>query len=211
MNFFKLCIAVAWLTTLFLNFVLDPKTMSKLKMYLNYGFWALLNFLFTYLVAYPLTPLVTLFAGASGFLPVWLCWFQTFDASLDAGWQGGYFGTYATPPTGLVLYWLRVRWLWRNPAYGFDYWPCGIEYDPTQWVIDICEVTNGTNGTLIKFAAHTIDGKHFSYTDSTGKKFGWKVYWALDANFHLIPAQQYANIAAKLYDQTPRIMLVCTP
>jgi hypothetical protein len=202
-------IATCWLVILFMNFVMDPKTMSKAIMYARYGLLALLNFVFTYLIGYTLSFLVVLFAPASGWLPKWLCWFQTFDASLDAGWQGGYFGTYATAPTGFSRYLLRLRWLWRNMAYGFDYWPCGIVYDPTQWVIDTCE----TQGVLLqKFAAHTLDGKHFCYTDSTGKKYGWKLWWALDANFKLIPAASYTHVSSPMYGvEKPRLMLVCTP
>lgn len=154
--------------------------MSKIK----YAFLSLVNVLFTYLIAVPLTPIIVLFGDDKGWLPNWLCWFQTFDAPLDAGWIYSYFGTFPTPPTGFQRYWLRVRWLWRNPAYGFCYWPLGIPYKPTDWYIYTMKV----NGTVLEeFAAKTYDGKYFCYTNSNGVKLGYKLWWALDENWKLIP------------------------
>ena len=45
-------------------------------------------------------------------LPPWLSWFQTPDNSLNGD------GTFErlNPP----CYWSQVKWLWRNPAYGFE-------------------------------------------------------------------------------------------
>lgn len=222
----KTLVAFIWLFTLFTNYMIEPKSMSKFTMYLRYGALALIQFIFTYAVAYPLTPLVVLFASKDGWLPGWLRWFQTFDATIDSAWQDSYqFCIDATPsnwfqyvwtyrgapdtPTGLNLFMLRCRWLWRNAAYGFDYWPCGLVYDPSQWIVDVCDVTNGI---LTKFSARTVDGLHFCYTDSKGTKLGWKLWWALDSNFKLLPADQFEHVANARYgDTTKRLMLVCTP
>jgi hypothetical protein len=138
----------------------------------RYIFATILQLLFTYLLAVPFAPLIALACKADGYLPDWLFWFQTFDAPLDAGWKDGYFPTSGTP-TGSTLWWLRVRWLWRNPAYGFCYWPLGIPYDPSQWVIDI-------NNEPTEFKAHTKDGRYFCYTSSAGDKYGYKLWWALE-------------------------------
>ncbi|MFD2271429.1 hypothetical protein ACFS07_13470 [Undibacterium arcticum] len=61
-----------------------------------------------------------LFASQDGWLPNWLAWVQTFDASLDAGGAQG-------------SYWGRVAWLNRNPAYGFSYWALGVPFNPSEW------------------------------------------------------------------------------
>ncbi|RKP44720.1 DUF7338 family protein [Pararobbsia silviterrae] len=168
--------------------------------YLRYAGATLLNLIFTGLACL-LAPGLALFVQSNGYLPNWLVWFETEDAPIDAGWQGLYFvvpttltrwqsilnatGWYYSgtgTPTGFNLYVLRVRWLWRNPAYGFCYWPLGIAYDPTEWVIDTLE-HDGATLTLLK--AHTIDGRYFAYTDAAGAKYGYKLWWAFDANFNL--------------------------
>ncbi|CAJ0898195.1 hypothetical protein R6138_04190 [Ralstonia thomasii] len=156
-------------------------------MYFRFAFLALVNVAFTVL-AWGLSPLVALFVRSDGYLPYWLLWFQTQDAPIDAGWRDGYFGTYKTDgvrPTGWRLYWYRVCWLCRNPAYGFCYWPLGLPYNPDDWVIHARHV----EGTDLRFlAAITKDGKHFCYYDAdTGEKFGYKLYWATDDAGNLMP------------------------
>lgn len=149
----------------------------------RYVFLTILNVLFTYLLAVPLAPLVAIFCKGDGYLPNWLAWFQTQDAPLDAGWRDGYFAVTGTP-AGIRLWWLRVRWLWRNPAYGFCYWPLGIPYIPREWIIDIL-TTKGT--TLVELKAHTVDNRYFCHTNSNGLKLGYKLWWALDENWKLMP------------------------
>lgn len=156
----------------------------KLLCYGVYGLLTVLQLLFT-LLAYIAAPVVALFCKKDGYLPNWLAWFQTQDAPLDAGWQDDYFAHTGTP-TGASLWWFRVRWLWRNPAYGFCYWPLGIPYVPSDWVIDV--LTVDASGTLTEFRAHTLDGRYFSSTDSNGLKLGYKLWWALDSNNKLLPA-----------------------
>lgn len=75
------------------------------------------------LLATILSPILPLFASKDGWLPHWLWWFQTPDFSLD-GDEG--FKTEHAPYKGESLtawqiYYNRLRWLWRNPAYGFDW------------------------------------------------------------------------------------------
>jgi hypothetical protein len=156
-------------------------------MIVRYAAATVLNLVFTAL-AYLLAPIVAAFCKPDGYLPDWLAWFQTQDAPLDAGWRDGYFGAWkasGTTPRGFALWWVRVLWLWRNPAYGFCYWPLGIAYDPQQWVIDALE---HDGATLVTLRAHTKDGRYFAYTDSTGCKLGFKLWWALDDDFKLIAA-----------------------
>lgn len=56
-------------------------------------------------------------------LPNWLSWFQTPDNSLygDATFQKN------NPPS----YWSEVKWIWRNPGYGFSVHYLTAPYDTT--------------------------------------------------------------------------------
>lgn len=166
----------------------------------------ILQLLFT-AAAYVLAPVVAIFCKDDGYLPNWLAWFQTQDAPLDAGWRDGYFtfvpattfrgkvvdawfklwrATYVSGvPTGWNRTALRIRWLWRNPAYGFCYWPLGIAYVPGDWIIDV--LTRDETGRLAEFKAHTRDGRYFCNTNSNGLKLGYKLWWALGDDDKLIP------------------------
>jgi len=73
-----------------------------------------------------LAPLVALFADANGNLPLYLMWLQTFDATLDEGRQPAYGYTGSN-------WWVRTRWLWRNPGYTFDMNVLGIMWNPADW------------------------------------------------------------------------------
>jgi hypothetical protein len=132
---------------------------------------ALLDMLFT-LVSYPLAPLVAAFADKDGNLPRALRWFQTFDASLDAGWRDGYF-SFHCPKRPFELWWLRTRWLWRNPGYGFGYYVAGIAFDPAAWRV-VYFKTDGTSSTFI-----ATDGRHFNIAlgrSHLSLKLGWKAW-----------------------------------
>ena len=144
---------------------------------IEYIFLTIIQLIFTG-IAFVLAPLYVPLANKDGWLPEWLIWFQTQDNSLDAGWKiQGNFGTYlqdGTVPTGWTLYKYRVQWVWRNTAYGFCYWPLGIEIHPSDWSIDEYQVD--ANGGRLLLKAHDIHG-HFCYTTNTGWKLGWKI-WA---------------------------------
>jgi hypothetical protein len=124
-----------------------------------------------------LAPLLALTADATGNLPRWLRWFQTFDHPLDWGWNGqGCFGTYlidGTLPTGVTLWWYRVEWLWRNPGYGFDYWPLGLAFDSAEWTVRVDNdrwwIATGPNGA---FCIKQLG-------EGVRLKLGWKAwaYW----------------------------------
>ena len=92
--------------------------------YLIYLLLVPIDFLFTYLVAYPLAPILPLFAvqkewwcdnhsyrAVGPVLPNWLNVFMTPDNTLD-----GDAGAIARNGIG---YWAKVKWLWRNAAYSF--------------------------------------------------------------------------------------------
>jgi len=120
------------------------------------------------------------FAGADGWLPAWLKWFQTFDNSLDAGWklQGNY-GNYLTDgvePVGLKRYIYRVFWLYRNPAYGFSYWALGVPFDPKQWTVVRFTGSEATGD--LDFYAEGPDGQFNEHYMRDGQhvKKGWKAW-----------------------------------
>lgn len=56
----------------------------------------------------------------------WLGWFYTHDASLDGGIEQGKDG-YDHNAKGFKLWWQRVCWCCRNPAYGFVAGPLGFD------------------------------------------------------------------------------------
>lgn len=96
--------------------------------YIKYLFMVPISLVLTYLVAYPLTPILPLFAvqkewwcdnhsyrAVGPVLPTWLNWFMTPDNTLD-----GDAGAVARNGTG---YYAKMKWLWRNAAYSY-----GIRY-----------------------------------------------------------------------------------
>ncbi len=94
--------------------------------YLKSFFLALLDLMFTIFVCILVNWWAPLFANEQGYLPGWLAWVGTFDDTLDAGvrdkgWAPGY--------------WSRVRWLYRNPGYGFGYYALGVPFNPTDWTV----------------------------------------------------------------------------
>lgn len=110
-----------------------------------------------------LAPVIVLFADRHGWLPRWLMWFQTQDASLDdtlwLGWKPGY--------------WSRVRWLWRNPAYGFGYYVLGIPWVKEEWVVYV-------DPEPVIFRALNFKRRVSSYYFWRGwlqLKLGYKAWW----------------------------------
>lgn len=79
-----------------------------------------------------------LFITSTGHLPRWLKWVDTFDDVLDAGTRDGVF------PAKDAGYKNRVRWLNRNPGYGFSYYVLGIRFDATEWMVEEYDEKAGT-------------------------------------------------------------------
>lgn len=150
--------------------------------YLRYGISVILSLLATLLTWVLCIPLACL-VKKDGNLPYWCYWFQTFDNTCDAGWkvQGSY-GTYlqdGIEPTGITLWWYRLLWLCRNPAYGFDYYPFGIPWDKDDWTV-IKWSSQDANPNF--YYARSKQG-YFSWTYSNNHiqlKFGWKSWGLFD-------------------------------
>lgn len=131
-------------------------------MYLIMYPFAVLGSLLATLLTYILAPLLALAINSTtGNLPRWLYWFQTFDATCFEGRQAQYGFTGSN-------WWVATQWLWRNPAYGFDYWPFGVAMDVTQWTV--------TRNDGAWFIARGPGGQfNIEYGGRLGSlKLGWK-------------------------------------
>lgn len=143
-------------------------------MFLLYPFYAAASIFITLFSCVFCNWWLPLFANAQGNLPKYLYWFQTFDNTLDAAIQGGLVPA-AWANSKWKRYWARVYWLYRNPAYGFDYFLLGRDFNPSQ-----CDlITFKQNESTIVF--YCINGKrtyfNFYYSNSWCiLKFGWKAW-----------------------------------
>lgn len=134
--------------------------------------------------------IVAAFAGADGNLPSWLSYFQTFDATLDEGMlsrqrelAAGLGGTdwiafNPTPTNWFETYWNRALWLFRNSAYGFDYYVFGIKWAPQQWRV----VKYVESDTLTLFIAVGNGFNLFAYGRYGTAKIGWKAWNMYDGS-----------------------------
>ncbi len=91
---------------------------------MKYIYWRDLlpaSIMFT-LFAYVAAVFLPLFSR-NNWLPRWLWWFQTPDNSLegDYGWKNEHWQWRFKLPKWLATYVGQVGWLWRNPAYGFEW------------------------------------------------------------------------------------------
>lgn len=109
-------------------------------------------------------------------LPTWLAWFDTFDASLDAGLPEGQVGTY----------WTRVKWLYRNPAYGFGYWAIGAKFNPLEWKVEQYEILDVHNN--VNFRASGPDGLFNANVIWGG--IHWKIGWKAWNYFAIVDGKQ---------------------
>jgi hypothetical protein len=110
-----------------------------------------------------------------------LRWFQTFDAPLDEFTHGGY-GTASSAYTN------RIKWLIRNPAYGFAQYPMGIE--PTS----LPKVT----GSICKW---DMGFNNWEYTD-WGNAFNFRAQWFFTVHWFI-----RINIGWKYHGGFTRLML----
>lgn len=85
-------------------------------MYLRWLCLAVIGVAFT-LLAVLAAPVLPIFVRDDGYLPRWLRWFQTPD---NPAWGDAQFHREQMAWTQSA-YLRTVFWLWRNPAYGFDF------------------------------------------------------------------------------------------
>lgn len=101
-----------------------------------------------------------------------LYYLMTHDTDLDAGHRNNHYWTIDTDSKWQV-YWSRVRWIFRNPIYGFQHYILGcwleqpfIRYFNEDEVTDILD----SAGNFCKRGKFTVCGMNLKY------KFGWKLF-----------------------------------
>ncbi len=161
----------------------------RMKFWLSillYPVWAILSLAFTVFAMLIGNRVAVLFCDWKGNLPRWLKWFQTFDATCDEGMlarrrylaAGSPAGEYpwddyiAEPTSRSDEYQNRLRWLNRNPAYGFDYALFGIHWCDEDWLV----IKYETSGKYTLFIA-TGPAWNIYYQGPWGTyKLGWKAW-----------------------------------
>lgn len=109
-----------------------------------------------------------LFCDKNGWLPTWLDWAQTFDNSLDSTVTG-------------PGYWGRVKWLYRNPAYGFSYWVLGVPFNPEEWKVWVHTGSEETKDLYFYAVGPNGQFNEHYYRDGEHVKRGWKAWNMWDA------------------------------
>lgn len=153
-----------------------------MKFILLYPFAALASLAIDIACRFFLNWIVVLFADKDGNLPRCLYWFQTFDATLYQGqisrerdvYNGSPSDTWrqfiAYPLTAWQRYLNRALWLFRNSAYGFDYYLFGIDFKPENW-----RCVKYEKGPDRDIEIHIGDGFNIKYRGKWGSyKLGWK-------------------------------------
>lgn len=173
--------------------------------------WRWVQYLILTLVTFGLTaftwifsiPLCMFFVNKDGNLRGWLYYLQSFDATLDEGWENpGYGYKLSWNILGMTIkvpiWWQRTKWLCRNPAYGFSYWIVGIPMNLDDWTI--------TEFSDYWFKAVSKDGYfNYYYSGPYGQlKIGWKAWNYFDSS---------TGKWKENYQWGPemRTMLCCTP
>jgi len=88
------------------------------------------------LASYVLSPIIAGISMATGknVVPS-LGWLYTHDASLDGGIEQSKDG-YDSAATGWKLWWQRICWICRNPAYGFVAGPLGFSSEGSTLILE---------------------------------------------------------------------------
>lgn len=95
-----------------------------------YPLLMLLSWIVAWVIAVPLSPLVATISMITGRKDVGgpLSYLYTHNASLDGGIEQKVEG-YEADAKGFRLWWQRVRWICRNPAYKFNAYVLGFSGD----------------------------------------------------------------------------------
>lgn len=139
------------------------------------------------ILAFILAPIAAIFFTSTHTPWIWR-WITTHDAPIDSGHIDHY---WPTPTTKLGLYWSRVKWIWRNPAYQVSHW---LGYDQRGVVItkhyDNAEFWDtGIPNSAYWTAINSKGQRAFLYEKQSNWKFpffktiftleqqyGWKLY-----------------------------------
>ncbi len=156
-------------------------------MYAKYSLFAMVS-VAADLLAFILAPIAALpifvrvEQGREYLISFWK-WITTHDAQINSGHLDNY---WPAPTTKLGLYWSRVRWIWRNPAYQVGHW---LGYD--QEGIVITKHTDGSSAwdsgkpSRSYWTAINSNGQnaflwerqiYFYKNRCIELQFGWKLY-----------------------------------
>ena len=113
-----------------------------------------------------LSPILAFFVNEEGWLPQWLWWFQTPDNTCDG--DAGHLKRW--PRNGTFWTWMRrCAWLFRNSAYGFNFYVLGVHYeDGDEWWFEGDPTVGDKSG---------ISGLCKWYLKRGGKLIGWQIYY----------------------------------
>jgi hypothetical protein len=108
-------------------------------------------------VAVLLSPIVSAWSVITGDpKPRIFAWLYTHDASLDGG-QSQHPDQYKPGARGVALWWQRMFWICRNPAYGFAAYVIGLPVE----------------GTLVAKTTLPDGWKNLFFDKATGKHIGF--------------------------------------
>ncbi len=118
------------------------------------------------LFAKVISPILACFVQEDGYLPKWLYWFQTPDNSCD----GDRKHKLRWPKDGVFWTWLRrCAWLFRNSAYGFNYYILGLHYEKGDaWWYEGDPKVGDLSG---------VSGLCKWYLERDGRLIGWQIYY----------------------------------
>lgn len=169
--------------------------MKPILRIIAYPFMAVFALILDIICKFFLNWIVVLFCDEEGNLPKCLYWFQTFDNTCYAGQYcrqseiaarlGGdtWIDFIPYPTTAWQRYLNRGKWLFRNTAYGFDYYLFGLEFIPSNW-----KCVKWVRTDTLELEIHVGDGFNIKYLGYLGSyKFGWKASNMYDSNSNTYP------------------------
>ena len=143
------------------------------------------------LSAYILAPILYIFSDSNGNLPRWLKYYQTQDNPIwgDTSFHDKQMSWTKSP------YLRSVFWLWRNPAYGFDYHVLGVVINSSYAYSDHGDPSTSNTPMHSGWYVRVLDNHFTTYwqlyivialtqTICIRINLGWKL-WGL-----LIPSQR---------------------
>lgn len=153
---------------------------------ITYPFYLLLSWIAT-LLAFILSPLIAAISVITGKNQVsgFLSYFYTHDASLDGGIEQGKDG-YDPNAKGVKLWWQRVSWICRNPAYKFVAHVLGFKDEGSELIFEHGEAwPNSDYWTVVR------SPRGYNYFGYRGKKcwFGWN--YMSYGGYHQVKSKPY--------------------
>lgn len=96
---------------------------------------------------------------------------MTHDTDLDAGHRNNHYWT-IDPTSKWQVYLSRVRWIWRNPIYGFQHYVLGCWVGTFKRYFNEDEVTD-----ILTYDGYFCWRNRFTFCGIKLKyKFGWKLF-----------------------------------